>query len=145
MPASNAAPKTFKLGPGTLTIGEVGTAVDFALQFTGATVSWSKDKDDDVPVLSGGLLAGDTTYTASLSGNVFQDLAEDDGLVAYSWEHKGEEVPVVWVPSDAAGKRVTGTIVMDPIDIGGDEAKKRPRSDVEWAFVGEPVLEDVAA
>lgn len=140
----NEAPSTYKLGPGTLVVGEVGTPVDFTPQVTGATVSWDKDKDDDVPVLSGGSLTGDTTYTATLSANVFQDLADDDGIVAYSWEHKGETVPVTFIPSTAAGKQVTGDVVMDPIDIGGDEAKQRPRSDIEWAFVGEPALEDVA-
>lgn len=137
-------PNTYLLGPGTLSIGEVGTAVDYAAQITGCTVAWSKDKEDDTPVLSGGLLAGETTYTAALSGNLFQDLGAAAGLVEYSWTNKGAEVPVTFVPSTAAGKQVTGTIIMDPIDVGGDEAKRRPRSDFEWSFVGEPVLAAIA-
>lgn len=137
------APKTYKLGPGTLQIGEVGSEVDYAPQVTGCTVSWDKDKEDDVPVLSGGSLTGDTTYTATLSANLFQDLGEATGIVAFSWANKGTEVPVTFIPSTDAGQQVTGIIVMDPVDVGGDEAKSRPRSDVEWAFVGEPVLEPV--
>lgn len=140
----NETPNTYKLGPGSLMIGEVGTAVDYAAQITGCTVSWDKDKEDDTPVLSGGLLAGDTTYTASLSGNLFQDLGAAAGLVEFSWTNKGLEFPVTFVPSTAAGKEVTGVIIMDPIDVGGDEAKKRPRSDFEWSFVGEPTIAAIA-
>lgn len=139
----NEAPTTYKLGPGTLVIGETGTEVDFTPQVTGCTVSWDKDKDDDVPVLSGGSLTGDTTYTATLSANLFQDLG-DDGIVMFSWAHKGETVPVTFIPSTAEGKKVTGNVILDPIDVGGDEAKQRPRSDIEWSFVGEPELEAVA-
>jgi hypothetical protein len=134
------APKTYKLGPGVLEIGEVGTEVDYAAQITGCTITWDKDKEDDTPVLSGGLLAGDTTYTASLNAEVFQDLGEADGLVEFSWANKGTEVPVTFIPSTAAGRQVTGIVIVDPIDVGGDEAKSRPRSDIEWSFVGEPVL-----
>lgn len=140
----NEAPKTYKLGPGKLTIGETGSAVDYEAQITGCTVAWDKDKEDDVPVLSGGSLTGDTTYTATLSGNVFQDLGEVAGLVEFSWANKGTEVPVVFIPSTDAGRQVTGTVIIDPIDVGGDEAKQRPRSDFEWAFVGEPALAAIA-
>lgn len=137
------APTTYVLGPGTITIGEVGTAVDFTAQLTGGTVSWDKDKEDDVPVLSGGVLAGETTYTAKISGNVFQDLGAANGLVAFTWEHKGESHPFSFVPNTDVGQEITGTVTIDPIDVGGDEAKKRPRSDFEWDFVGEPVLAPV--
>lgn len=138
------APNTYKLGPGTLTIGEVGTEVDYAAQITGCTVKWDKDKEDDVPVLSGGSLTGDTTYTATLSANLFQDLGVMDGLVEFSWANKGQEIPVVFVPSTAAGRQVAGVVIVDPIDVGGEDAKGRPRSDIEWAFVGEPALTAIA-
>lgn len=135
------APKTYKLGPGTLKIGATGTAVDYAPQVTGCTVTWDKDTTDAVPVLSGGELRGDTTYSATLNANVFQDLdSAAPGIVQWSWENKGMEIPVEFIPSTAAGMSVTGTVVVDPLDVGGDEAKARPRSDFEWAFVGEPVL-----
>lgn len=140
------APTTYQLGPGTLNIGATGSEVDYAAQITGCTVAWSKDKEDDVPVLSGGSLTGDTTYTAVLSANLFQDLgAVSGGLVAFSWANKGQEVPVEFIPSTAAGQAVTGVVIVDPIDVGGDEAKGRPRSDIEWSFVGEPSLGAVVA
>lgn len=134
------APTTYVLGPGTIQIGGVGDEVDFTAQLTGGTVSWDKDKEDDVPVLSGGVLAGDTTYTAAISGNVFQDLGAADGLVAFTWANKGTQQPFSFTPNTDLGTKVTGTVVIDPIDVGGDEVKKRPQSDFEWDFVGEPEL-----
>lgn len=138
------APSTYTLGPGTIQIGEVGDLVDFTAQLTGGTVAWDKEKEDDVPVLSGGTKAGDTTYTATISGNVFQDLAAVDGLVEWTWANKGTQVPIVFTPSTAAGKSVSGEVIVDPIDVGGDEMKTSPRSDFEWDFVGEPVLGAIA-
>lgn len=133
-------PTTYKLGPGEIRIGETGSEVDFSAQLTGATVSWDNDSEDDTPVLSGDVIAGDRSYTATISGNVFQDLGAVDGLVEWTWTNKGVEVPIVYVPSSAAGRAVTGRVIVDPIDVGGDEVKTRPRSDFEWSFVGEPEL-----
>lgn len=138
----NEAPQTYKLGPGELQIGAVGSEIDFTAQLTGCTVSWDKDKEDDVPVLSGGVLAGDTVYTAKISGNLFQDLGAEDSVLEWTWTHKGEALPFAFTPSSAAGKTVSGVVVVDPIDVGGDEVKKRPRSDFEWSCVGEPTLGD---
>lgn len=138
------APSTYTLGPGEIQLGDVGDLIDFTAQLTGGTVEWDKEKEDDVPVLSGGTKAGDTTYTAKISGNVFQDLAAADGLVEWTWAHKGEQVPLTFTPSTAAGKVVTGEVTVDPITIGGDEMKTSPRSDFEWDFVGEPTIGAVA-
>lgn len=130
--------KSNKLGPGTLTIGEVGTPVDFSAQVASCTLTWSKDQEDPVPVLSGEELAGDKTYRAALKANVILDLTED-GLVDYTWDNKGTPVPFTFVPSSAAGRSISGVVEVDPIDVGG-EAKKTMRSDIEWACVGEPTL-----
>lgn len=138
------ATATTLLGPGTIKIGETGDVVDFSAQLLGGTVEWDKDTEDDVSVLDGGVLPGETTYTATIKGEVFQDLGDVDGLVAWTWANKGLEVPITFVPNTAAGKEVTGTVIVDPLAVGGDEAKKRMRSEFEWAFVGEPVLDDVA-
>lgn len=132
--------KAFKLGPGELTVGETGTPVDFSHQCTKVMVKWSKDTEDPVPVLSGEELAGDTNYTAVLSATLLQDLdAAVDGIVDWSWTHKGEQHPFTFVP--LVGKAINGVVTVDPIDIGGD-VKKRNTSDIEWACVGEPELVD---
>ena len=47
-----------KFGPGTLTIGEVGTPIDISCQIEYASVAWDKSKDDDVQVLCGDVVPG---------------------------------------------------------------------------------------
>lgn len=126
------------LGPGVLEFGDTGSLMDFSCQVTAVTVSVEADRDDPTPTLCGDNLVGESTYNGTLEATIVQDL-ERTGVVAWSWEHKGETVPVRFVPSTAAGAEVSGSIVVDPISIGGD-VKVRNTSDISWAFAGEPVL-----
>lgn len=126
------------LGPGVLEFGETGSLMDFSCQVTAVTVSVEADRDDPTPTLCGDNLVGESTYNGTIEATIVQDL-EKTGVVAWSWEHKGETVPVRFVPNSAAGAEVTGSVVVDPISIGGD-VKVRNTSDISWAFAGEPVL-----
>lgn len=126
------------LGPGRLEFGEVGTLMDFSCQVTSVTVSMEPEREDPTPTLCGDSLIGESSYTATLEATLVQDLAET-GIVAWSWENRGQTMPVVFVPNSAAGAEVTGSVVIDPISIGGD-VKVRNTSDVSWSFVGEPDL-----
>lgn len=126
------------LGPGVLELGEVGTLMDFSCQVTSVTVSVEADRDDPTPTLCGDNLVGETTYNGSLEATIVQDL-EADGVVAWSWENKGLTVPVRFIPNQATGAEITGSVVVDPISIGGD-VKVRNTSDISWTFAGEPVL-----
>jgi hypothetical protein len=134
------APTIRKLGPGTLTIGTVGSPLDFSGQAPSAAVTWDKDSEDNVKVLSGATIGGDVTYTASLAVTVYQDDLSDGGLVEYTWSHKGEQVPFTYTPY-SGGKSITGELVIDPLDVGGEVGKKNT-SDIEWTCVGEPELVD---
>lgn len=131
---------TVKLGPGLLSIGATGTEVDFTCQVIGAQVEWSVDTEDDVPVLCGETVPGARTYSSVLSGSLFQDLGATESIVDYTWAHKGEEVPFTFVPNTAAAQQVAGTVILDPLTVGGDTAGDNMQSDFEWAIVGEPVL-----
>lgn len=135
---------TVKLGPGTIQIGMVGTEVDFDCQITAAHVDWTADEGDSVVVLCGETVPGARTYSAVFAGTLLQDLGVDDGIVAFTWDHKGETVPFVFVPNTAAGKSVTGNLIVDPLSVGGDESGQNMTSDFEWAIVGDPILGDVA-
>lgn len=126
------------LGPGVLEFGDTGSLMDFSCQVTAVTVSVEADRDDPTPTLCGDNLVGESTYNGTLEATIVQDL-ERDGVVAWSWEHKGETVPVRFIPSTVAGAEVTGSVVVDPISIGGD-VKVRNTSDISWSFAGEPVL-----
>jgi hypothetical protein len=132
--------KSTRLGPGTLTIG-TATPFDASCQLANGVVAWDKDKDDDIRVLCGDTVPGATTYTSTFSGTFLQDLADEAGLVAYTWEHKGESLPFEYVPNTAAGATVTGTITVDPLDVGSDgDYGEVMEADFEWDLVGEPLL-----
>jgi hypothetical protein len=135
-------PTVRKLGPGVLTVGSAGDPLDFSNRCTSAAVRWSVDQEDDTPVLSGETLAGDRTYTATLEATVYQDDLHPGagGLVNYSWANKGTAVPATFTPY-TGGLSITGTLIVDPLDVGGDVAKKNT-SDLKWAFLGEPELVD---
>lgn len=126
------------LGPGVLELGETGTMMDFSCQVTSVTVEVEADREDPTPTLCGDNLVGETTYTGTLEATIVQDL-DRDGVVAWSWENKGRTVPIRFVPNQVAGAEITGSIVVDPMSIGGD-VKVKNTSDVSWAFAGEPVL-----
>lgn len=130
-----------RLGPGEFTFGPSGTPMDASCQLANGVVQWDKDTDDDITVLCGDTVPGSVTYTSSISGSLLQDLSEEDGLVAYTWEHKGEAVPFTFIPNTAAGATVTGTVVVDPLDVGStDDYGAVMASDFEWNIVGEPAL-----
>jgi len=139
---TSPVPTVRKLGPGALAIGSVGSSVDFAPRCTSAKVTWKVDSSDDVQVLSGDTEAGDRTYTATLEATVYQDdlYAGAGGLVDWTWAHKGTQVPFTYTPY-TGGRAITGELIVDPLDVGGDVGKKNT-SDVKWACVGEPELVD---
>ena len=133
-----------KLGPGTVTIGATGTEVDFSCQVTAAHVDWTEDAEDSVTVLCGESVPGSRSYEAAFAGTLLQDLGATPGIVEYTWAHKGEQVPFIFVPSDAAGKQVSGEVILTPLRVGGEEAGANMDSDFEWPCVGDPVLEAAA-
>ncbi len=134
-----------KLGPGTVKVGETGTEVDFSCQVTAAHVDWEVDEGDEVTVLCGEIVPGARSYTAMFAGTLLQDL-DAGGIVDYSWAHKGEQLPFIFVPIDTpTGIEVSGTIILTPLSVGGDEAGQNMTSDFEWPCVGDPDLTPSAA
>ena len=128
-----------KLGPGKLTVGT--TPNDFSCQVTAARVEWEVDEGDDVVVLCGDTVPGARTYTSHLTATILSDLGKTPvGIVEHSWTAKGTQEPFVFVPSTAAAKQVSGTVILDPISIGGDESGQNMTSDFDWAIVGTPVI-----
>jgi hypothetical protein len=85
-------------------------------------------------VLDGSTIAGDRTYTATLEATVYQDDLTAGDLIDYSWTHKGTQVPFTFTPY-AGGRAITGQLVVDPLDVGGDVNKKNT-SDIKWGCVG---------
>ena len=130
------APRAQKLGPGELKIG--GDELDISCQMTEVKITWDIDEDDAVPVLCGGTMPGDTTYQAKLEGEAYQDLTEG-GIVEYTWKNRGEIKSVTFTPTTGKAK-ITGSIVIQPLELGGEVGKKNT-SDIEFSFSGDPVFE----
>lgn len=132
-----------KLGPGLLTLGS--GPLDASAQATKIGVEFEEnvETDDAVPVLSGDELPEEETpsYKAKLVATFLQDTLADSGLIAYSWEHAGENVPFVFEPNSALERQITGTLCVVPINVGG-EIKKRNTSDVTMRCIGMPDLGD---
>lgn len=130
--------KSYKIDEGTLQLGEALTAIDATAQVEEGRISWSEDVEDSRPTLSGEELAGEARYSATLSLKLIQDLT-DNGLVDFTWDHKGEIVPFEFTPATATGRTITGNVRISPMDVGGP-VRTRPSSDVEWTCIGDPVL-----
>ena len=134
------APRAQKLGPGELKIGS--EELDISCQMTEVKITWDYDEDDAVPVLCGGSMPGDTTYQAKLEGEAYQDLTEN-GIIDYTWKNRGEVKTVSFTPTTGTAK-VTGSIVIQPLDLGGEVGKKNTSS-LEFSFAGDPVFTPNAA
>lgn len=121
-----------------------GGEQDWSCQVTNAVVAWSDDTEDNIAVLCGDEEEGDVTWSAALSGTVIQDpgTESEDGMVQWTWENKGKKFPALFIPSNTAQKQVVGSLIVKPLDFGG-EVKTTPTSDFEWAYVGEPVLTSI--
>lgn len=128
------------LGPGTISIGDVGGEVDFSCQITEARLVPTVNADDPVPTMCGDQVAGSRTYTFALSGTLFQDLTLPDGIVAYSWQNFGTEVPFTFTPNTEAGTTATGILIVDPLEVGGGPAPDKLTSDFEWTIIGTPTV-----
>lgn len=131
--------KSQKLTKGLLTIGETGTPSEWGGQVRAVSLAAEYDKEDDIPVLSGEKLAGDETKTETLSGTVLDDYSATGSIFKFSKDNEGAELPFVWEPNSVdGGLRVTGTIKMRQISIGGD-VDTRNENDFEFPIVGETV------
>jgi len=129
-----------KLGPGTLTIGSVGAEVDISCLLNGGRVTSSKDQADSTTKLCGSKRTGAISYAFELSGNTDTDPGDPDGILSLSHSAKGTEQPFTFTPNTDAGLTVTGTIVLDPLDIGADAYGDDLTSDFAFAIVGDPIL-----
>lgn len=135
----NAAEPGHPLGPGTLKIGATGTEIDVSCNINNAVLSAEKDQGDSVTKLCGTVVPGSVSYNYVLSGNIDTDVGEDTGFFALSVKNPGTQQGFEFVPNTAAGTSASGTLILDPLDFGGDETTQTMTSDFEFAVVGEPV------
>jgi len=126
------------LGPGTLTIGAIGTPIDVSCLVNGARIAADKTQGEATTKLCGTKVPGSVTYEAKLSGNLDVDAEDGDtGLFALSWAEPGTEQPFDFAPNTAAGVAAAGTLIIDPLDFGADKYGDTLASDFEFAISGD--------
>lgn len=133
------ATNTITVGPGTLTIGEDDGITIFSGQCTSCKLTPSVTTGDPINVLDGGQVPGDRDEAFTLDGTLAQDFGATGSTTEWLWTHRGETHDFVYAPSTAGGKEITGQLIVEAIDIGGD-VKTKPTSDFSMALVGEPVF-----
>lgn len=139
-PAPVLPTDTGQLGPGVLTIGEVGTEHELSCYLNDAAVEWSDSSTDATTKLCGAVRAGVTTFTAQLTGNIDVDAGNESGFFALSWNEKGSQQKFTFTPSTELGTTVTGTLTIKPLRLGADEFGSDLTSDFAWDITGDPVL-----
>jgi hypothetical protein len=134
-----AAGDTYNLGPGELSIGAVGTEIDVSCLVNNAVIAADKNQGDSTTKLCGTVTPGSVTYEYTLSGNTDIDISDPAGLFALSQAEPGSQQAFTFTPSTEAGTEATGTLIIDPLDFGGDTTGETMASDFEFALVGAPV------
>ena len=132
-------PETFPLGPGTLEIGATGTEIDISCLVNNAVIGADKSQGDTTTKLCGTVKPGAVTYEYTLAGNMDTDVGESAGFFALSQAQAGQELAYTFTPNTEAGTVASGTLIVDPLDFGGDTSGETMTSDFEFSLVGPPV------
>lgn len=131
--------KTLTVGAGTLTIGADAALIQFASQVTSVRLVPNVDNEDPVYVLSGEAVAGDRAESFTLEGAMLQDFGAEGSTTEWLFQHRGEEHPFSFTPNTKGKRKITGVVVVEAIEIGGD-ARTKPQSDFEFQVIGQPVI-----
>lgn len=134
-----------KFGPGTLTIGDVGSPISASCLVNSLRIATSKDEADSTTKLCGTVVPGAITYTYAMSGNLDIDGTDPAGLFALSQAEPGSEQPFTFTPNDVDETSAAGILIIDPMDFGADEFGADMTSDIEWTLVGKPTYTYPAA
>lgn len=131
------------VGPGLLTIGSAAALTNFSSQMRSARIVPSVSVGDPIDVLSGETVPGDRTETFALVVSIQSDFGHNDSRVEWLWKERGKTHPFAYIPNNALGRRITGSIIVEPIEIGGD-VKSKPAHEVTMQLVGAPVFDKPA-
>jgi len=140
MTAPTLPTTTAKFGPGTLTIGAIGSEIDVSCLINGFRITPTKDQADSTTKLCGTVRPGAVSYTYEATGNVDVDIADPAGLFALSWSAAGSEQPFTFTPNTEAETSAEGVLILDPLDFGADAAGDDLKSDFTFALVGKPTF-----
>lgn len=130
---------TLTVGAGTFTIGAAGALTNFSSQVTSIKLVPSAETGDVIPVLSGESVAGDFTETYTIEGTLLQDFGTTASKVEWLYAHSGETHVFEFDPATTGATKITGSLVVTSVEIGGD-VKTKPTSDFSFQCVGKPTV-----
>ncbi|WP_396190135.1 hypothetical protein [Flavobacterium sp.] len=134
---------TVSIGPGSLTIGSDLLLTNFSSQVLSGKIVPNITKGDPINALSGDTASGDREETFTLVVKLQADFGLTGSRDEWLWEHRGEEHDFVFIPNSSVGRRITGVLTVEPIEIGGD-VKTKPSHEVTFDLSGAPVFDTVA-
>ena len=137
------AVNTITIGAGSLSIGAAGELTNFSGQITSARLVPSIDQGDSITVLSGESVSGDRSESFTLEGTLLQDFGTTDSTTEWLFTERGETHVFEFIPNTAKGRKITGSLVVEAVEVGGDVTTKAT-SDFTFVLVGAPVFAAVA-
>ncbi|MDN5666942.1 MAG: hypothetical protein L0G87_00935 [Renibacterium salmoninarum] len=127
------------IGPGKLTIGSDTALTRFESQCT--SCKWVPDvkKGDKITVLSGEQVPGKRTESSTLEGSFLQDFGKTKSTTEWLFQNRGLTMPFYYQPNNKDAKAISGSLVVEAIDIGGD-VEDNPTSDFKFEIIGAPSI-----
>lgn len=125
--------KTYKMGPGTLTLGTGPLDVTCQVSKLQLETTENVQSTDPIPLLCDDDLETDDVVSLDheLVGTLVQDLTTG-GVVAWTWANAKTWQPFTFIPNNNLGAELTGEIRPIPMTIGGD-VKTNPTAEIKWA------------
>lgn len=130
---------TYTVGAGTFTIGAAGLLTNFSSQVTSVKLVPSAETGDSIFTLSGESVAGEFTETYTIEGTLIQDFGTTTSKVEWLYAHAGETHVFEFDPATTGLTKITGSLVVTSVEIGGD-VKSKPQSDFSFVCVGKPTV-----
>lgn len=119
------------LGAGKLTI-DTTALQNFSSQTTNVVLTPKVKTGDPIRVLSGETLGGDREESFTLKGKLLPDFGEAGSLQEWCFTNRGKDMPFEFVPRLDKSKKITGTLTVEAVEIGGDVGKADP---IDFEFV----------
>lgn len=126
---------TGNLGPGTLTIGMTGTAIDASCLVNDFAIVPTVTAGDVKTMLCGTQKSAPDEIEWTAEGNLDVDAGLAGGLFALCNDHVGEVVDFTFTPSTAVGTTATGELKLHPLRFGADAQGDYLNSDVSFTLV----------
>jgi len=136
-------PNVTQVGPGELTLGDPAALKSFATTCVGCKIIPAVEKSDPRTVLSGDVIPGARTESATAEVKLLDDFGQTNSNTEWLWTNRGKQMPFRYTPK-RGGKSIVGTVTVEPIDIAGDVGTN-PENTVTFEFVGMPTFEAAGA